>query len=151
MRPVGDQEDARRIGAGIDLTTDGERSEGALRLRFVSGDAELTFDLGSVETEPVPFTAGKWHHVKLAFDGGQGWYDVWVDGGKVKERVELTIKATPLERMVFRTGSWRGDVRLLFLDGEPSAPGLDAEDLPGAGVKVPESVFWIDDVKTTGK
>jgi hypothetical protein len=53
--------------------------------------------------------------------------------------------------MVFRTGSWRGDVRLLFLDGEPAAPGLDAEDLPVAGEKVPESVFWIDDVKTTGK
>jgi hypothetical protein len=39
----------------------------------------------------------------------------------------------------------------LFLDGEPSAPGLDSEDLPAAGEKVAESVFWIDDVKTTGK
>jgi hypothetical protein len=112
-----------------------ERSERALRLRFDSTQGGLTFDLADVEPEPAPFTAGEWHHVTLAFDAGQGWYDVWVDGNKVKERVELTIKGT-LERMVFRTGSWRGDVRLLFLDGEPSAPGLDAEDLPAAGEKV---------------
>ena len=128
-----------------------QRSERALRLRFDSAHAGLTFDLGDAEPEPVPFTAGGWHHVKLVFDAGQGWYDAWVDGENVKERVELTTKGETLERMVFRTGSWRGDVRLLFLDGEPSAPGLDAEDLPAAGEKVAESVFWIDDVKTTGK
>ena len=128
-----------------------QRSERAPRLRFDSAHAGLTFDLGGAEPEPVPFRAGEWHHVKLLFDGSQGWYDAWVDGEKVKERVELTISGEALERMVFRTGSWRGDVRMLFLDGEPSAPGLDAEDLPAAGEKVAESVFWIDDVKTTGK
>jgi BNR repeat-like domain len=128
-----------------------ERSERALRLRFDSAHAGLTFDLGGVEPEPVPFAAGEWHQLKLVFDARNGWYEAWVDGEKVKERIELTIKGETLERMVFRTGSWRGDVRLLFLDGEPAAPGLDAEDLPAAGEKVPESVFWIDDVKTTGK
>lgn len=128
-----------------------ERSERALRLRFDSAQAGLTFDLGGVEPEPVPFTAGEWHQLKLVFDARDGWYEAWVDGEKVKERIELAIKGETLERMVFRTGSWRGDVRLLFLDGEPAAPGLDAEDLPAAGEKVPESVFWIDDVKTTGK
>ncbi len=128
-----------------------ERSERALRLRFDSAHFGLTFDLSRVEPEPAPFTAGEWHQMKLAFDCSQGWYDVWVDGRKVKEHVNLTIKSETLERMVFRTGSWRGDVRLLFLDGEPGAPGLDTEDLPAAGEKVPESVFWIDDVKTTGK
>ena len=111
----------------------------------------MTFDLGGVEPEPVPFTAGEWHQLKLVFDARDGWYEAWVDGEKVKERIELIIKGETLERMVFRTGSWRGDVRLLFLDGEPAAPGLDAEDLPAAGEKVPESVFWIDNVKTTGK
>jgi hypothetical protein len=128
-----------------------DRSERAVRLRFDSAHGGLTFDLADVEPEPVPFSAGQWHQVKLAFDSRQGWYDVWVDGQQVKARVELAIKGTTLERMVFRTGSWRGDVRLLFLDGEPSAPGLDSEDLPAAGEKVAESVFWIDDVKTTGK
>ena len=111
----------------------------------------MTFDLGGVEPEPVPFTAGEWHQLKLAFDARNGWYEACVDGEKVKERIELSIKGETLERMVFRTGSWRGDVRLLFLDGEPAAPGLDGEDLPAAGEKVPESVFWIDDVKTTGE
>jgi hypothetical protein len=128
-----------------------ERSERALRLRFDSAHTGLTFDLGGVEPEPVPFTAGEWHHLKLVFDARNGWYEAWLDGKNVKDRIELAIKGQTLERMVFRTGSWRGDVRLLFLDGEPAAPGLDAENLPAAGEKVPESVFWIDDVKTTGK
>lgn len=77
-----------------------ERSERALRLRFDSVHAGLTFDLAGVEPEPVPFSAGEWHHVKLAFDGQEGRYDVWLDGQKVKEQVELAGNAwlSPLDR-----------------------------------------------------
>jgi hypothetical protein len=54
-----------------------------------------------------------------------------------------------VERLVFRTGSWRGDVRPLIVDGTPNNPGLYMEDLPGADHKVPVSIFGIDDVRTT--
>jgi hypothetical protein len=36
----------------------------------------------------VPFTAGEWHQLKLVFDARHGWYEAWVDGEKVKERIE---------------------------------------------------------------
>jgi hypothetical protein len=52
-----------------------ERSERALRLRFDSAHAGLTYDLGGVEPEPVPFTAGEWHQLKLVFDARNGWYE----------------------------------------------------------------------------
>ena len=53
-----------------------------------------------------------------------------------------------IERLVFRTGPWRGDVRASVVDGQPATLGLDQEDLPGADVKAPLSVFLIDDVRT---
>ena len=93
----------------------------------------------------------RWHEVKLAFDCGAGEYDVWVNGEKVREGLDLDIDSPALERMVFRTGTWRSDVRQLLLEGEPDAPGLETEDLAAAGEKVPGSVFWIDEVRTTGE
>lgn len=51
-----------------------------------------------------------------------------------------------LERMVFRAGPWRGNVRMFILDGEPGNPGLYQEDLLGADHKVTRSIFLIDDI-----
>jgi len=87
--------------------------------------------------------------VKLAFDCSKGKYDVWLNKKKVKEGVELDINVPTLELMVFRTGSWRADVRQFLMAGQPSGPGLDSEDLPASGEKVPQSIFWIDNVKTS--
>ena len=53
-----------------------------------------------------------------------------------------------VERLVFRTESWRSDVRPLVLDGAPGNPGLYMEDLSGADQKVAMNPFYIDDVKT---
>lgn len=92
-----------------------------------------------------------WYDLKLAFDCEAGEYDAWVNGEKVRDGLDLDIDSTSLERMVFRTGSWRSDVRQYLLEGEPDAPGLESEDVAAAGEKVPQSVFWIDDVKTTGE
>ncbi len=70
------------------------------------------------------------------------------NGEKVRDDIDLDIETKTLERMVFRTGSWRSDVRQFILDGQPHGPGMDKEDLAAAGEKVAQSVFWIDNVKT---
>lgn len=127
-----------------------EDSRRALRLRFDPHQEGITFDLGGAEPEPAPFTAGRWYDVKLTFDCDKGKYDAWLDGKKVREGIEFDSEVPTLERMVFRTGSWRADVRQFFLGGEPSGPGLDSDDLPASGQKVPQSAFWIDNVKTSG-
>ena len=90
----------------------------------------------------------KWNHIKLSFDCDRGRYELWLNGEKVRENIELDIDTTTLERMVFRTGSWRSDVRLFLIKGQPNGPGMDTENLAAAGEKVPQSVFWIDNVKT---
>ena len=128
-----------------------ENNARALRLRFDPGHFGLTFDIGDTEETPMAIQPNAWYDLKLAFDCEAGEYDAWVNGEKVRDGLDLDIDSTSLERMVFRTGSWRSDVRQYLLEGEPDAPGLESEDVAAAGEKVPQSVFWIDDVKTTGE
>ncbi len=117
-----------------------------MRLRF---DPDwLMFDRGKVEPRPVPFSMGKWYHVKLNLDCEKQSYDVLLDGVWVKKNIEFAEKVDSLERLHFRTGPWRSDVRMFILDGEPGNPGLHQEDLPGADQKVPISIFLIDNLRT---
>lgn len=97
----------------------------------------------------MPFSRNRWYDVRLDFDCAKGKYSVQLNGKAVREVIDFDAKVTSLELLVFRTGSWRDDVRQYYLDGEPNANGLETEDLAGAGERVPESVFWIDNVKTS--
>jgi hypothetical protein len=73
---------------------------------------------------------------------------VGLNGKWVRKGVAFAEEVKSLERMIFRTGPYRGDVRALIVDSEPRPSGLYTEDLPGADDKVSVSVFLIDDVKT---
>jgi hypothetical protein len=125
-----------------------ENDERVLRLRFDVNLEGINLDLGSVEPTPLPFIISTWFDIKLKFDCLTNHYDVWINGNKVKEDIDFDIEVSTLERMVFRTGSWRSDVRQFLLEGQPNGPGMDSENLPAAGEKVPRSVFWIDNVRT---
>ena len=109
----------------------------------------LSFDRGAGEPKPVQFKTDKWYHIKMVLDCERQSYDTSVNGEWVKQDLEFAEKVESLERLVFRTGPWRSDVRMFILDGEPGNPGLYQEDLPGADFKVAESIFLIDDVKTS--
>jgi hypothetical protein len=134
----------------LEFEVHNEKDERALRIRFDPRLEGLNLDLGDVEPWPIRFRVNKWYKIQLSFDCSEGEYDLWLDGEKVKEGVEFNIKTKSLERMIFRTGSWRSDVRMFILDGQPHGPGMDAEDLAGAEEQVAQSIFWIDDVKTSG-
>jgi hypothetical protein len=118
-----------------------------LRLRF---DPDwLSFDRGKGEPRPVPFSTGKWYDIELILSCKNQNYNVKVNRVLVKDNLAFAEKVETLERLVFRTGPWRSDVRMFILDGEPGNPGLYQEDLPGADHKVAKSVFLIDDVRTS--
>jgi hypothetical protein len=108
----------------------------------------LNFDLGEVEEWSVSFLQNRWYDIKILFDCENGIYSLWLNGEKVKDKIEFDIETKTLEMMVFRTGAWRSDVRQYLINGEPDASGLDSEDLAGANSKVPKSTFLIDNVKT---
>ncbi|HUW20796.1 MAG TPA: hypothetical protein VMW16_15970 [Sedimentisphaerales bacterium] len=110
----------------------------------------LYMDHQLMTINPVAITTGKWYEVTLKLDCNSQSYDVAVNHEWVRKGVAFAEKADSLERMVFRTGPYRGDVRALIVDSEPRPSGLYTEDLPDADEKVPVSVLLIDDVKTAG-
>jgi hypothetical protein len=135
----------------LEFEVHNEKDQRALRMRFDVRLEGLNFDLGTVEPWPVPFKMNKWYDVKISLDCTTSKYNVSLNGKKVKENIDFDIETQTLERMVFRTGSWRSDVRQFLVKGQPHGPGNDSEDLAAAGEKVPQSIFWIDNVKTSNQ
>ena len=71
-----------------------------------------------------------------------------VDGKEVDDNIRFGEKVETLERLVFRTGPWRGCVWPFIVNRQPATKGLYVEDLLGTDDKSPLSVYLIDDVKT---
>ena len=138
----------QRVGPGVlEFEVQDRSGNRPMRLRF---DPDwLSLDRAKVGPDPVPQSCGRWYDIALKLDCGSQSYDLALDGKWVKRDVPFAAKVETLERMVFRTGPWRGDVRPLIIDGVPATNGLYHKDLPGADYKEPLSVFFIDDVKTT--
>jgi len=128
-----------------------QSDERVLRLRFDPNLEGINLDLGEVEPAPLPFKINEWYDIKLSFDCDKSQYSVWLNGEKVRNNIAFDAKVFTLERMVFRTGSWRSDVRQFLIQGQPNGPGMDSENLAAAGEKVPCSIFWIDNVQTHGE
>ncbi|MHC4062369.1 MAG: hypothetical protein ACYSR6_12315, partial [Planctomycetota bacterium] len=108
----------------------------------------LYMDRKLMSINPVRISTGEWHDVTVKLDCESQSYDVGLNGKWVRKGVAFAEEVKSLERMIFRTGPYRGDVRALIVDSEPRPSGLYTEDLPGADDKVSVSVFLIDDVKT---
>jgi len=121
-----------------------------MRLRFFP--SRLWVNRGRVELSPVAINAGRWLDVRVDLDCDSQKYDLYVNGEAVKQGVDFweNQKVETLERLVFRTGPWRGYVSPLTVDREP-APGMHQEDLAGSDRKTPLSIYLIDDVRTRAK
>jgi hypothetical protein len=136
----------RQIGHGLlEVEVQNANGKRPMRLRFDSN--WLMFDHGKGEPRPVPVRAGAWYRITLKLDCTEQSYDVMLNDILVKQDIRFEADVKSLSRLVFRTGPWRGDVRPFILYGEPGNPGLYQEDLPGSELRMPESIFLIDDVK----
>jgi hypothetical protein len=120
-------------------------------LRF--DDQFLMMDRANVDPDPLAIKVGKWYHVRIELDCGKREYALYVDGKVIHDDIEFarTDKVKSVERLVFRTGPWRGDVRQFILEREPATKAIYVEDLYGTDNKSPLSVYLIDDVKTKGR
>jgi hypothetical protein len=101
----------------------------------------------------MPIKVGKWYQVKMELDCGKREYALYVDGKEIHDNIEFarTDKVGSVERLVFRTGPWRGDVRQFILEREPATKAIFVEDLYGTDERSPASIYLIDDVKTQGQ
>ena len=99
--------------------------------------------------ERASIETGRWHKIELELDCEEERYSVSVDGTVIHPDLDLEDNPESIDRLVFRTGAWRMDVRQLIMHkGEPGAPGVWDADLPGADAKTAASIYLIDDVKT---
>jgi hypothetical protein len=100
-----------------------------------------------VNAIPVPDRV--WLSVRLDIDCATGTYDLALGGVTVGVGVRFAEPAETVERLVFRTGPYRGDVRAIFVEGEHATLGFTSEDLPGSDQRVPLSIYLIDDLRTS--
>jgi len=140
-----------KVGHGVlDVEVQDQHGARPMRLRF--DPKWLSMDRMKQDPKPVRIHINKWYDIKLVLDCSKQEYNLYVDGKRVRKGVEFAEKVESLERLVIRTGPWRGDVRPLIAEqGEPNTLGLYLEDMPGGDNKVPLSVYLIDDVKTSSK
>ena len=119
-----------------------------MSLRF--DDRFLMMDRFNVDPDPLPIEVGKWYHIKMELDCGKNEYSLYVNGKEIHDDIEFarTDRVKSLERLVFRTGPWRGDVRQFIMEREPATKAIYVEDLYGTDDKSPVSIYLIDDVKT---
>ena len=117
-----------------------------MMLRFFRN--RMCLDRKLMTINPVPIRTGTWYTITIKLDCNSRSYDLAVNGKWVRTNVAFAEPVGSVERMVFRTGPYRGDVRSLIVDSEPRPSGLYIEDLPGADEKVEPTVFLLDDVKT---
>jgi hypothetical protein len=135
-------------GRSFEIEVQSQRHHRPVRLRFRNG--WLGCDGGRRTHRQVRFPLGRWHTLELELDCATGTFDLRVDGALTHPRVPFREPAPAAERVVFRTGPWRGLVPSHLLDGGERPPGLDTDDLSGADTRVSPVVFWIDDLATVG-
>jgi hypothetical protein len=107
----------------------------------------LWLDRARTEKHPAAVEEDRWIDVRMDLNCRTQKYDLFVDGKLVNSGIKFGQECDSLEKLVFRTGPYRGLVPPLIVNREP-APGNHSEDLLGSDDKSRLSIFLIDDVKT---
>jgi hypothetical protein len=97
---------------------------------------------------PKSIDINTWYNIGLKLDCKNQSYDLAFNGEWIRRDVKFAEKVDNLERIVFRTGPYRGDVRpTVIKKGEPRPAGLYSEDLPGTDEKIAVCRYWIDNLR----
>jgi len=94
---------------------------------------------GNSRVKLPPYEADRWLSLRIDVDSAAGKFTVFVNGKEVLTDAEFAAKTKRVERLVFRTGKYRGRV------GSKSGE----KDLPKADTAVKEAVYCIDNVSIT--
>jgi hypothetical protein len=134
-------------GHALEIEIQNQGKARPIRLRI--DKRELMFDRHQVATDPVYYPKGEWFEIKLEIDAETKTYNALINSKVVRENIPFAndVEVSSLERIVFRTGPYRGYTDAVFAEqGAPSAGGLTIEDLPAAGEKLKPNVYWLDNI-----
>ncbi len=135
------------LGHAFEVEVQDQRGTRPIRLRI---DKEwLTLSFKNVKTTSYPVSPNAWYHVTLDIDCNDQLYRLTLNGEKKDVKIPFAAHADNVERIVFRTGSFRGYVPPNDKEcGASAQAGLDGESLPGAGEKIAPTTVYIDNLKT---
>jgi hypothetical protein len=141
----------RIISQGYALEIEVQDQQGTRPMRLRIDKHWLGVDRKKIEIDAVPIEMNKWHKIALKMNCKSQSYDLFLNDKLAIDDIPFAEKVTSLERIIFRTGPYRGYVPPAFVElGLHAASGLETEDLPSGDEKVPICIYWIDDVKTSG-
>jgi hypothetical protein len=130
-----------KVGQGVmRVEVQGPRAERAIRMKI---EPQWFWTRGYF----LPIEERTWIDIELKIDCTTHKYDVAINGKWLVTQTGFEQKVGSLQRLVFRTGPTRELVPPLIVDREGS-PGYHGEDLAGADIRTPLSIYMIDDVKT---
>jgi len=139
---------AVEIAQGHALEVEVQDQQGTRPLRLRIDKDWLGMDHKHVGVPPARIQTGRWYSVELKVDCGSQRYDVLLDGAPIANGIPFAEATESVERIVFRTGPYRGFVPPEIAEaGMPNPAGLESEDLPGADVKAPVCRYLLDDVR----
>lgn len=135
------------LGHALEIEVQDQKGNRPLRLRI---DKEwLAFDFKKIEADAYPISPKIWYDVSLNIDCNKKTYTVSINSISLNKEIPFADLAENVERIVFRTGPFRGYVPPNIVEyGEPAQSGLDNESLPDAEKKVNPAIYWIDDLVT---
>jgi hypothetical protein len=133
-------------GHALEIEVQDQQGNRPMRLRM--DKSWLGIDRKNINKPPVHIETDEWYQLDLTLDSEKQMYTLSVNGEEQIKDIPFAEKTSKLERIVFRTGPFRGHVPpAIAEDAFPKPAGLESEDLPGADKKAPLCVYWIDDVK----
>lgn len=131
-------------GHGLIVNVDDQQGLRVLRLKF--SRHLLAFDLKDIKHQAMPFQISQWNEVTLTLDCEKQMYDIELNG-KVFKDIPFASQVNSVSQLVFRTGPYRNFVPSFLINGNPKLPGLNVQDKPFAGERVPACIYGIDNVK----
>ncbi len=139
---------AQQIPLGQALNVEVQSKHGArpMRIRF---DTEwISVDHMNAEVpKPVPLAKNRWYDIDLMLDTGKQSYVMKVNGEKLGDAIPFAVEVDALQRLVLRTGPYRGEIPPVILNEATTDPaGINTEDVPGTGVKAAPAVYLVDDI-----
>ncbi len=142
---------AREVRHSNQLEVEVQSQAGARPMRLRLNEKWLSRNRGREPGPQFRSHLQEWHRIELDLDCAAQAYSLSIDGKVFQQDIPF-VGATPsFERIVFRTGPYRGDVPVNELTPPERPNGLDSEDLPGADERVTPSVYWLDDLKTEAR
>jgi hypothetical protein len=139
---------AQQIPLGYALNVELQDKQGSRPMRIRFDIDWISVDHMNAEVpRPIPMQLAQWHDIELLLDSDKQSYAMSVNGKAFGEHIPFASKVDALQRLVFRTGPYRGEIQPVILNESTTDPaGINTEDIPGSEAKASPAVYLIDDI-----